>query len=390
MKRNDGFSLKQIAGVPYLLPFGQNIADFRRGIRINDTGALIWNLLEKHTDEGSLLKAVAEVYSATGDEMPELSKDLHQFLNQLTSYGMISGEDAGRGPDEKYVRTLEIGGITIDLYGEEKVYSQDFDAFAADRKEHADLSIMAHVGEPRANKNGTVLLRNRELWVMKCEDGYAFFFPEAKRILQARLKNDGSRADFYIKPPIDDTLTTDMFHAIRLVFLYLAQKRGMFAMHSASILYKGKLWLFSGRSGIGKSTHTSLWNRLYGTPVANGDLNLITISKGAALVHGIPWCGTSNLCDTNTWPLGGIVLLSRDSTDVIETLSESDKILLVVQRFISPAWTDGQLSMNLAFSSELIKRIPVCRLKCTDKPSAAERMKEWIDLIPDTHKGSEI
>jgi len=380
MKRNEGFSLKRIAGVPYILPFGQNIADYRHGIRLNDTGALIWDLLEKCGDEGSLLKALAEYYSADAAELSELSKDLHQFLNQLKSCGMISDENERRGLEEEYVKTLKIGGLSIDLFGEEKAYSRNFDIFAADRREEADLSVVTHLGDPYLNKNGTVLLRNRELWVMKREEGYAFLFPEAKNILQATLKNDGSRADFYIKPPIDDILTADLFHAIRLVFLYLAQRRDMFAMHSASIVYNGKLWLFSGRSGMGKSTHASLWNKLYGTPIANGDLNLITISNGTALVHGIPWCGTSNTCDTGTHPLGGIVLLSRGSNDVVETLSESDKILLVMQRFISPSWTDEQLARNIDFSSELIKRVPVCRLKCTNKPSAAERMKEWIDL----------
>lgn len=380
MKVNDGFSLKIIAGVPYILPFGQNIADYRRGIRLDGTGALIWKLLGEHRDESSLLKALAEYYSAVGDELSELSKDLRRFLNQLKSFGMITDGDASRGIDEKYAKTLKIGGLYIDLFGEDKVYSQNFDEFAADRQEHADLSVITHLGDPHLNENGTVLLRNKELWVMKRDEGYVFIFPEAKGISQATLKNDGSRADFYVKPPIDDTLIFDMHNAIRLVFLYLAQKRGMFAMHSASIVYNGRLWLFSGRSGMGKSTHTSLWNKLYGTPIANGDLNLITVSDGTALVHGIPWCGTSNICDTKTYPLGGIVLLGRDSSEIIETLSESDKILLVMQRFISPSWTDEQLSKNIEFSSELIKHIPVCRLKCTDKPSAAERMKEWIDL----------
>jgi len=381
MKRNDGFSLKTIAGVPYILPFGQNIADYKRGIRLDDTGALIWKLLGEHGDEDSLLDALAAYYSAAADELPEIAKDLHQFLNQLKSFGMISDEDAGRGMEEKYVKTLLIGGSHIDLFGEERAYSQNFDAFAADRQEHAALSVVTHLGDPCFKENGTVLLRNRELWVMKREEDYVFLFPEAKNILQARLQNDGSRADFYIRPPIDEALTADLFHAIRLVFLYHAQKKGMFAMHSASIVYEGKLWLFSGRSGMGKSTHTSLWNKLYGTPIANGDLNLLTISDGTALVHGMPWCGTSNLWDTNSYPLGGIVLLSRGGEDAVETLAENDKILLVTQRFISPSWTDEQLSQNLAFSAELSKLVPVCRLKCTDKPSAAERMKEWIDSL---------
>ena len=380
MKRNDGFALKRIAGVPYILPFGQSIADYRRGIRIDDTGAAIWELLGKHGDESSLLRALAEDYSASGEELSQLATDLHRFLNQLKSFGMISDGGAQGGMGEDYVKTLEIGGLSIDLFGEKSVYAQSFDAFAADRREHADLSVAVHCAAPSGTENGTVLLRNKMLWVMKGEEDYILLFPEAKNIWQARLKGDGSRADFYIRPPIDEALTADLFHAIRLVFLYLAQRRGLFALHSASIVYEGRLWLFAGRSGMGKSTHTALWNRLYGTPIANGDLNLLTISDGKALVHGMPWCGTSGIFDARRYPLGGIVLLDRGGEEAVETLEENDKILLVSQRFISPTWTDEQLTANLAFAAELIKLVPVCRLKCTEKPSAAERMKEWIDL----------
>ena len=38
-------------------------------------------------------------------------------------------------------------------------------------------------------------------------------------------------------------------------------EKGMFALHSASLLYLEKAWLFSGPSGMGKSTHTALWKK---------------------------------------------------------------------------------------------------------------------------------
>ncbi len=381
MKLNDGFSLKYIAGVPYILPFGQNIADYKRGIRLDNTGLLIMNLMKEHEDESSLLKALAEHFQASGSELSELSGDLKQFLSQLIAFGIITDDSFSHDADGNYAKTLRIGNIYIDLFGDDKVYPRNFDAFAADRQNHADLTVSAHIGRPRLTENGTVLIRNEELCIIDCKETYVLIFPEKKNIYEASLNKDGSRADFYIKSATDGTLADDMFHAIRLVFLYLAQKKGMFAIHSASIIYNGRAWLFSGRSGVGKSTHTAAWKKLCNTPIVNGDLNLITIADGGALVHGIPWCGTSNICDTKTYPLGGIVLLGRGSTDVVESLSDHEKALLVMQRFISPSWTDEQLSANIDFSSELIKLVPVCRLKCTANPSAVDRIKDWIDQL---------
>lgn len=46
-----------------------------------------------------------------------------------------------------------------------------------------------------------------------------------------------------------------------------------------------------------------------GTPLLNGDLNLIGEENGQFFVYGIPWCGTSGICTTEKQRLGGIVLL---------------------------------------------------------------------------------
>lgn len=42
MKRTDGFLLKYIEGVPYLLPYGQRIVEHRRNLRLNETSAYLW------------------------------------------------------------------------------------------------------------------------------------------------------------------------------------------------------------------------------------------------------------------------------------------------------------------------------------------------------------
>ena len=166
---------------------------------------------------------------------------------------------------------------------------------------------------------------------------------------------------------------------IRHLFLYRAQLNSSYVLHSASILYQEKAWLFSGHSGMGKSTHTALWHELFQAPYLNGDLNLITFQQGQPVVHGIPWCGTSGICTSRSYPLGGIILLNRGQTDHLEALSPEEKTLKVMQRLISPAWTPEQLQQNLAFSQQLTGSIPVYQLFCTKEPSAAYTMKAKID-----------
>ena len=65
-------------------------------------------------------------------------------------------------------------------------------------------------------------------------------------------------------------------------------------------------------------THTNLWKEQFGTKIINGDLNLIGWSngeqtnigqsvdkpgsKGHPIVYGMPWCGTSGIASTKSYP----------------------------------------------------------------------------------------
>lgn len=40
MKISDGFFKTTLSSVPYVLPYGQNIADHARSLRLNESGAL--------------------------------------------------------------------------------------------------------------------------------------------------------------------------------------------------------------------------------------------------------------------------------------------------------------------------------------------------------------
>ena len=101
------------------------------------------------------------------------------------------------------------------------------------------------------------------------------------------MTKDGSYVRIHALMPQNEEEKDNLFHAIRLFYLYLAQKKGFYAIHSASILYQKRAWLFSGHSGMGKSTHTELWHERVHTPYLNGDLNLVGIENGKLKVYGM-------------------------------------------------------------------------------------------------------
>lgn len=377
MRQNKGFVLKEIANVPYLLPYGQMIADRKRGIQINATGAYLWKLLEQDCTMEELIARSAEYYEVPAEDFEEFKNDISQFINQLIAYGIVIDEDCVNMVTDSL--SLSIAGLGIKLLGPAEAFPKEFRPFEVVSCDTIHQEIRLQPGFPSVRQNGSLLIRNEELMVLETEEGYTLLFPQAKHIVEIHLSKDGSKVLCYCLPPYDEAFHYDIFHALRLTFLYLAQKKGMVALHSASLMYKDKAWLFSGHSGMGKSTHAALWQTYLNIPTINGDLNLLAFIDGTPVIHGIPWCGTSETFDTKTYELGGIILLKQAPSDYIKELTENEKILLVSQRLISPNWNEKLFTANISFVEKLVKNILTCGLYCTKEQSALDVMKNHID-----------
>ena len=405
MKQNTNFTLKEIAGVPYLLPFGQMIAEHKRGLKTNATGVYLWNLLEEEHSLEEVISKSAAYYEVSANNYPSFQEDITQFIESLLSFGILvnstenssnttdifhtiqSSRNTGAASAIPVLKAdsivLSIGGLNLKLITPQNAFPPEFADFVIPELQTKNIqihqTIFLHPSLPQQEIQGQILLHSSELNIIEQENQYLLHFPVANKHLEIHLSKDGSNAHCYSLPPYEESFHYDFFHAIRLVYLYLAQKSGMVALHSASVLYQDKLWLFSGHSGMGKSTHTNLWKEHFDTPVINGDLNLLAMENEKPVVHGIPWCGTSGIYDAKSYPLGGIILLNQAPENSLHELTPDQKQLLVSQRLISPSWTKELWEKNLEIVEQLLADILVCRLQCTKEKEAAEVMKESID-----------
>jgi len=400
MKLRENYHLSWLGETPYLLPFGQAAANLQRGVRLNHSGVVLWKAMCKGATEEELLELmIAECRPEEGD-IPQFGQDLGQFLERLRACGLLQAENSGQDSFIPFVhrtiKMISIGGIRLAWFnqGVEKLDIPEFAPFCTDEytmdtagREKAlsiaDLVVTLTNRIPRCLPVGQILVRNAELLIAENEDGYLCIYPRQSGLREWHLSGDGRRATLYCRGDFPDTMAQDVFHAIRMIYLVLAQKRGLFAIHSASLLYRGKAWLFSGHSGAGKSTHTAIWKRLFDTPLLNGDLNLLELGEEGPVVHGMPWCGTSGISVTGDYPLGGIVFVRQNPTDRVLGLEESERALLISQRLISPIWTKEMFEENLEFSKKLAAKIPLFKLLCTKENSAAVVMKAEIDRFCD-------
>ncbi len=387
MRKNPYYRLQYISGIPYLLTFGQGNADFNHDMRLNDTGVFLWEQLGNASDIEALIALCAEHFHCPAEQYPSMAQAVGHFVATLRSKHIILPEvDDAKGMAP--FTTLEIAGLFLKLYGAEAAFSKELLDFEtskgfSDDTPHMELGVVR--GTPSHRENGTLLLRNDSLTVIEGQLEYILLFPTFESVSEARISKDGQNANIFCSPEFTDTAREEISYAIRILFLYFAQLQGMVALHSASLRYRDKVWLFSAASGTGKTTHVQLWQDHYNTPIINGDLNLIAFAETSPVVHGIPWCGTSGVYTKETYPLGGVIFLRQGEHNRVTELPKDLQQLYLLHRSISPAWTDVMQQHNLDLGVTLSGKILTCLLTCTKDADAAHCIRKRIDTYLDNN-----
>lgn len=86
MKLNKDFVLRQVAQTWVVLPLGNTAVDFTGMIKLNDSGALLWQTLEKKPDKEALVAALTAEYDVSESQA---QADVDAFLEILTRAGCL-------------------------------------------------------------------------------------------------------------------------------------------------------------------------------------------------------------------------------------------------------------------------------------------------------------
>lgn len=84
-------------------------------------------------------------------------------------------------------------------------------------------------------------------------------------------------------------------------------------VHSSALIYQDEAYLFSGDSGVGKTTHTKLWLKAFGDKVhiMNDDKPVVRLYDDHAVVYGTPFDGGSGIALNESYPLKAIIFIER-------------------------------------------------------------------------------
>lgn len=80
------YLLREVAGTHVVLPMGSALVDFNGVITLNESGVMLWKLLEQGTDVEALVEAMTSEYNVSEEEA---LNDIHAFINDIRKAGCL-------------------------------------------------------------------------------------------------------------------------------------------------------------------------------------------------------------------------------------------------------------------------------------------------------------
>lgn len=154
---------------------------------------------------------------------------------------------------------------------------------------------------------------------------------------------------------------------------------GGIMLHSSCVEKDGYAYLFSARSGTGKSTHTHLWlKNLENTRIINDDKPALVREKGVWYACGTPFSGKTDENLNVKVPVRAIVFLHRSEENEVKPLELSRAVGMFLSQTVNPS--DRSLSEKmLEILDILLREIPVFSLGCNMNDDAAAASYNGIE-----------
>ena len=145
-----------------------------------------------------------------------------------------------------------------------------------------------------------------------------------------------------------------------------------FLVHGSAVAVDGWGYLFTAKSGTGKSTHARLWQELLGDRLVyvNDDKPLIRIAPDGAVIYGTPYDGKHHRSSDVAVPLRAVCFLRRGRENSIRACSTRDAFPRLLQQVYTPADQEA-LRRTLSLLQALTARVRFYELACNMDPEAA-------------------
>ena len=142
-------------------------------------------------------------------------------------------------------------------------------------------------------------------------------------------------------------------------------------LHASAVVLDGRAYLFSADSGTGKSTHTQLWLKHFGSKafVLNDDKPALRLYNGKWYAYGTPWSGKCDISRNVGVPVAGVAMLCRGDENEIHRWYGAEAIAAVYKQINRPKDLFSRNKL-LSLLDKLLCQVPVWKFMCNTDPNS--------------------
>lgn len=163
-------------------------------------------------------------------------------------------------------------------------------------------------------------------------------------------------------------------NSMMLIYTICTAQHNTLLVHSSVVENSGKAYMFLGKSGQGKSTHSDMWVKyIEGSTLINDDNPVIRIADdGTPIVYGSPWSGKRPIYKNVQYPIGGFAAIEQEKENSIKR-EEIPVAFGILLSSMSTMKFDKDIHMKICGTiSKILSRIPVHTLYCRADKEAAQ------------------
>lgn len=149
-------------------------------------------------------------------------------------------------------------------------------------------------------------------------------------------------------------------------------------LHAACIETEYGGILFSGPSGIGKSTQAELWRKHADASLLNGDRTILYRGPENWMGCGSPYAGSSRCYRDAQVPVRAIVMLSQAESCSIRRMAPREAFVRLYAGTTVNDWDSEFVNRISDMLMSLISEIPVYALACTPDENAVRILKKEL------------
>jgi len=163
----------------------------------------------------------------------------------------------------------------------------------------------------------------------------------------------------------------------QLLLMYaLAHRKGAL-IHASGVDFRGRGYMFTGRSGTGKSTLSRTFAS-EGYNVLSDDRIVARSIDGEFKMFGTPWSGEAGIAQNKALPLCGIFFISHGTENVIRKITPTEAVERLMPVTSIPWYDKTAMVAILSFCEEVVSHTPTYEFSFRPEIEAVRFFEDFV------------